>query len=272
MKICMMNSSLADMTEEIEFAGTHGFQGFELAFEYPGSTPEQVLDRSSQILDSFSSYNLARVAHTQAFLNICDCYESVRKASLRETVKAMGAARKLDINFVTVHPGFMWPPMIKREAVRRSLKSFRALLKVAGELDLTIGVENMPARFFPPLGYFNRTEDFEMLFSQVASDRLKFVLDVAHASFRESEPASNFISKLHGKLAHVHLSDNLGERDDHLPLGVGRVDYRSAMKGLRERNYDQTLTLEIFTRDRDYLLLSKKKLEELLAANPSPKQ
>ena len=264
MKICMMSSSFADPVKEIEFAGKHDFQGFELAFEHPEATPEQILKKRRQILDTFSRYNLVRIGHTQSFVNICDSSEPIRRASLQETVKALEAAHRLDIGFLTVHPGFLWPVMTGEKALKKTCESLRELLNVADELDLILGLENLPPRFFPPRGYFSKTEEFNVVFSQIASDRLKFVLDVAHASFFESDSPLKFIDKFYEKLAHVHLSDNLGQRDDHLPLGAGRVDYKTPVRELRKRNYGGTITLEIFSKDRDYLLMSKRKLEELL--------
>ncbi len=263
MKICMMGSSFADPVKEIEFAGKHDFQGFELALEYPEATPEQIPRKSKQILDTFSRYNLVRIGHTQSFVNICDFSKIIRRASLKETVKALEAAHRLDISFLTVHPGFLWPVMTREKALKETCKSLEELLKVA-DLDLILGLEILPPRFFPPRGYVSRTEEFDVVFSQIASQRLKLVLDVAHASFPESDSSLNFIDKFYEKLAHVHLSDNLGQRDDHLPLGAGRVDYETPIKEIKKRGYSGTITLEIFGKDRDYLLMSKRKVEELL--------
>jgi len=260
----MMSSSFADPVEEIEFAGKHGFQGFELAFEHPEATPEQILKKRRRILDTFSRYNLVRIGHTQSFVNICDFSEPIRRASLQETIKALEVAHRLDIGFLTVHPGFLWPVMTGKKALKKTCESLRKLLNVADDFNLILGLENLPPRFFPPRGYFSRTEEFDVVFSQIASQRLKLVFDVAHASFPQSDPPLNFIDKFNEKLAHVHLSDNLGQRDDHLPLGAGRVDYKTPIKELRRRNYSGTITLEFFSKDRDYLLMSKRKLEELL--------
>jgi len=263
MKICMMSSLLADPVKEIEFAGEHGFQGLELAFEHP-ATPEQILSKSKQILDAFSRYDLVRIGHTQSFVNICDASEAIRRISIEETIKALEAAHRLDISFLTVHPGFMWPIMTKEKALEKTCESIRKLLIAADKLNLVLGVENLPPLFFPPRDYFSRTDELEALFGQVPSDRLKFVLDIAHTNFRESDNAPKFLRKFYGRLGHVHLSDNFGQRDDHLPLGAGRVDYKTPIEKLKKRGYKGTVTLEIFSKDRDYLLISKRKLEELL--------
>jgi len=264
----MMSSSFADPVKEIEFAGKQGFQGFELAFEHPEAAPEKIFRKSKEILDAFSRYNLVRIGHTQSFVNICDSSEAIRRASLKETIKTLEAAHLLGIGFLTIHPGFLWPVMIGEEALEKTCKSLKELLNVADDLHLILGLENLPPRFFPPRGYFSRAEEFDVVFSQIASQRLKLVLDVAHASFFESDPPLKFIDKFYEKLAHVHLSDNLGQRDDHLPLGAGSVDYKTSIRELRRRKYSGTVTLEIFSKDRDYLLLSKRKLEELCGETP----
>ncbi len=264
MKICMISSLFSDPVREIEFAGKHGFHGLELAFEQPEATPEKILRKSKQILDAFSNYDLVRIGHTQSFVNICDFSEALRRASLEETIRALEAAQRLDIGFLTVHPGFLWPMMTKKKALEKTCGSLRELLNVADELNLVLGVENLPPLFTPPRGYFAKTDEFEALFNEVASDRLKFVLDVAHASFRESDPSTKFIAKFYEKLGHLHLSDNFGQRDEHLPLGAGTVDYKTPIEMLKERGYEGTLTLEIFSRDREYLLISKGKIEKLL--------
>jgi len=51
-------------------------------------------------------------------------------------------------------------------------------------------------------------------------------------------------------------------RDLHLPLGCGDVDWERAVKILKDY-YDGTITLEVFSRDRDYVLLSREKLKKL---------
>lgn len=59
---------------------------------------------------------------------------------------------------------------------------------------------------------------------------------------------------------HVHLSDNFQRFDDHLPLGVGRIDWNQALRLIRKVGYDGTMTMEVFSPDRDYVLLSAQKV------------
>jgi sugar phosphate isomerase/epimerase len=47
-----------------------------------------------------------------------------------------------------------------------------------------------------------------------------------------------------------------------MPIGCGEIDWKKVLRTLKGY-YDGTITLEIFCADRDYVLLSKRKLSQL---------
>ncbi|HSU33410.1 MAG TPA: TIM barrel protein [Bryobacteraceae bacterium] len=56
----------------------------------------------------------------------------------------------------------------------------------------------------------------------------------------------------------MHLHDNKGGHADlHLPLGTGTVPLRSAVEALQACRYDGTITLEVFSPDKRYLVFSR---------------
>jgi sugar phosphate isomerase/epimerase len=59
------------------------------------------------------------------------------------------------------------------------------------------------------------------------------------------------------------VSDNYGKEDQHLPIGAGIIDFSKVVKALKGIGYNDTITLEVFSRDRDYLKMSKKKMVEM---------
>jgi sugar phosphate isomerase/epimerase len=75
----------------------------------------------------------------------------------------------------------------------------------------------------------------------------------------------DFIRTFPDRIYHVHANDNLGKNDDHLPIGAGIIDFPEIVKGLKGIGYDETITLEVFSRDRDYLRLSRDKLAAMFA-------
>ena len=65
------------------------------------------------------------------------------------------------------------------------------------------------------------------------------------------------------RLRHVHLHDNRGTGDDHLPLGAGTLDLTGCIRALKASGYDDTITLEVFTPDTQLVRFSAEKLRRL---------
>jgi sugar phosphate isomerase/epimerase len=138
-----------------------------------------------------------------------------------------------------------------RDAVGRNAEAVAAVAARAAELGQTIMVENM--------GYaFNTPEELGPLLDAAAN--VRFHLDVGHANIRPQGQPNRLPALLDAfgdRIAHVHVHDNKGRYDEHLPLGVGSVDWPDAARRLRETGYDGTLTLEVFADEPSYTLASR---------------
>ena len=75
-----------------------------------------------------------------------------------------------------------------------------------------------------------------------------------------------FIRRFNTRLRHVHVSDNLGCRDDHLPVGEGQIDFPAVAAALNQIGYQGDLTFEIFTENRDDLVRSRDRMAAMLAS------
>jgi len=98
-------------------------------------------------------------------------------------------------------------------------------------------------------------------------DGLGFHLDIGHANLSSdgTNKTAEFVRRYKKRLLHVHISDNKGFHDDHLPLGVGSVDWAKEIGVLLKADYARTVTLEVFSTDDDYLALSLKKARKWFA-------
>ena len=75
----------------------------------------------------------------------------------------------------------------------------------------------------------------------------------------------DYLFALADRLSHVHLSDNAGQADEHLPLGApksGGIDLARELRELRNFNYNGTITVQVFG-DRRWLLASAQMVREL---------
>ena len=111
-------------------------------------------------------------------------------------------------------------------------------------------IENLP-------GDFNSVEQLGELLDPLPE--LGLHLDIGDANLLVPFNTTESILKAYGtRLHHVHLHDNKGGGADlHLPLGAGNVDVKGAIRALKNCGDDGTITLEVFTADREYLRMSR---------------
>ncbi|MCX8174656.1 MAG: sugar phosphate isomerase/epimerase [Candidatus Micrarchaeota archaeon] len=251
MIIGAMNSPKRGVVEEIALFGEMGFDFVEITLEPPAALPERVIANRKAIVDVLHSYNFGVLAHCPWYFSVAHPYERVQKAIVEEFKRAFEAAAALGAKKVTAHTEWM-PPGIQERAVMvaRTIETVGKLRGFAAELGLELLVENAWASSFS-------IREFKRLFSEVD---VGLTLDVGHASTADGEGVENYLREFRRRIGHVHLHDNDGKRDQHLPLGAGKADIGSAIRALKAQ-YDGTITLEIHSEDRDYLRLSKDKLE-----------
>lgn len=85
------------------------------------------------------------------------------------------------------------------------------------------------------------------LVDNVASDYLGLCFDIGHATLCSTLPPSRWVEMMGARLRHIHLHDNNGKTDDHLPVGKGIIDFDAFFAALRKWSPDATVSLEIIT-------------------------
>ncbi|MBO4797999.1 MAG: sugar phosphate isomerase/epimerase [Candidatus Methanomethylophilaceae archaeon] len=178
--------------------------------------------------DLLPSYDLSYSVHAPIFnINLSATSELIRKASLEETLRTMRAASGLGIKTVTIHPGsFSIPvPELDEQALRLSRESLEIIDKEAAEYGIIAAVENMPLDHIPPLiGVY--AEQLEKL---LEGTDLSVCFDIGHA---HTAGQTDAMIALSDRIANVHIHDNLGDRDSHMTVGDGNIDFRRIVRGL----------------------------------------
>ena len=81
------------------------------------------------------------------------------------------------------------------------------------------------------------------LMETVQSDRIRVCLDVGHAHYSRA-PLCQWFEQLGEWIEYLHLSDNMGEYDDHLPLGQGNIDWMMVNQCWKDLGKEIPITLE----------------------------
>jgi sugar phosphate isomerase/epimerase len=272
MRFGAMNSPSSDIRAELKSLSAMGFDYVELTIEKPGTSYPTLRQIKDQITESIMSLDIELLGHVPWRFELGSPYEhsffpyhrstGVAQVHAKQIEEAIETCHQLGIRKITVHP-----PMLTRKTRRSEgkivLREFKEsasmFVSTARALGCTVLIENLDEEAFT-------MNDFEELFSSVPE--LGFTLDIGHSNIGKFENSSfEYLRRFRDRLGHVHLSDNFGGYGDlHLPLGAGIIDFETILREIRDVGYDETITLEIFSRDRTYLQLSREKLVQALGA------
>jgi sugar phosphate isomerase/epimerase len=241
-----MNDPRSPLEAELRRIAAAGFDFVDLTLEPPGAWPVDG-KAVAQLLDELG---LDAVGHTAFYLPIASPLPELRAAAHRLFEQALDVFAAAGIRLANVHPDPA-PAVLGADAPERNADAVARLAEAAEERGLRLMVEN--------LGRFGRVEDLGPVLD--AAPGAGFHLDVGHANLGiGSGPnrTEELLEAFGERLAHVHVSDNVGVDDLHLPLGAGTVDWPAAVRALKAAGWDGTVTLEIFSDERAHLETSRR--------------
>lgn len=104
------------------------------------------------------------------------------------------------------------------------------------------------ANHYPVRIFIENAQDVDptplrMLMERVSSNRIGVCLDIGHAHYSRA-PVSLWFEQLGQWIEYLHLSDNMGRFDDHLPLGQGSIDWALVNRHWGSLGKDIPITLE----------------------------
>jgi sugar phosphate isomerase/epimerase len=257
MLIGAMNHPAEDIVNEIHWMKEMGLQFIDLTLEPPAAIVSKV--DTAVVRKALEAAKLPVVGHTAFYLPIASAFEELRRVSVDELRRCMDAFAALGARWMNVHPDRHTPMHSRGYYVGRNILSLTELLRHSEQCGVGLMIENLP-------GDFNNPEQLGELLDPLPD--LGLHLDIGHANLLVPFNMTESILNAYGaRLRHVHLHDNKGGGADlHLALGCGNVDVPRAIRALKACGYDGTITLEVFSPDREYLRYSRDLLTRLWAA------
>lgn len=258
-----MNFPVKPIADEIEAIAALKFDYLELAMDPPQAHYSVIRQHKGEILDLLAIHSLGLVCHLPTFVYTADLTESIRKASLEEMLNSLDVAAELGVSKAVLHPSYIsgLGSFVKDMIQKYASESLERIVEKAGEKGICLCLENL----FPKYDLLFEPNEFIPVFEQFPELRLTLDTGHAHLDSTDGKRVIEFIEKLGNRLAHVHISDNSGKKDEHLPIGKGTVNFPEIIRSLKKTGYDDTVTLEIFTEDRYDLTRSRERFADMLA-------
>jgi sugar phosphate isomerase/epimerase len=268
MKYGAMNFPIKPIIGEIGAIADMGMNFVELALDPPQCHYSRVKEQRREIKDLLRDRGLNLVCHMPTFVHTADLADGIRRASVAEVVHSLEVAVDLGADKVVLHPGVIkgLALHVLDQAMDLAMESLAQITQRARQLEMPVCIENM----FTGVGPFIEPDDFRPVFE--AFPEAGLVLDIAHAHIGDAhgDRIERFIARWGDRLDHLHVSDNNGRRDEHLPLGEGSVPLARTVAALNRIGYEGTITLEIFGPNGRRIIEGRERLQGLFDRYPTP--
>jgi sugar phosphate isomerase/epimerase len=184
--------------------------------------------------------------------------EARRRRAVERHRQCVESAAALGAPILVIHPGVALPEAPDLAAlVACSIASIRELAVLSEAKGVRLAVESLPPSY---LG--GRVEELVAIVDGASSEAVGICMDTGHCNL--SGNVVEWIRALGSRIISIHLHDNDGSDDQHLPPGEGSINWLAFASALREIGYSQPITLEVALREGWTLAAVKQRAAALL--------
>lgn len=247
-----------NIISEIKLAKRLGFDFPELYLEEPLKLTT-IINNKKKIKKLLSEFSAPAIVHTAFWIDFTTTENRIRKYWINESKKFIRCAAILNINMVNFHT-FMIFAINKKEKIRminNFVSSINELSSYAKKFGIKIIIENSGE------GAIKRYDEISYILKH--SPDVGFHIDTGHAFFNGGMPViKKYFNTFSKRIEHVHMSDNHGFEDEHLPIGKGTIDYKKVVAMLKKIKYNKTITFEIFRGKPIDAAKSREKIKKMI--------
>jgi sugar phosphate isomerase/epimerase len=159
---------------------------------------------------------------------------------------------------VVCHPSYDQKYYVSIEPLwlENSIDTWRKFLKMAEEMNTVIALENV---------YERDSHHLCLLLQALPSPRLCFCFDTGHFNVFSRMLLETWIKNIGPRIGQLHLHDNNGTFDEHLPVGKGTFPFQEFFRMIREQERNPIITLESHTEKDLWQMIENIKAMELFA-------
>lgn len=172
----------------------------------------------------------------------------IRGVTSHRFSQVMDAAEILKPVSMVFHPGYdRWRQGDSQEEwLGYCLDTFKPVLERGIRVGTVINVENI---------FETEPSTIKGLLDAMDSSYFRHCFDVGHWNLFKSVGMEEWFSVLGSYIAHVHVHDNHGLRDDHMPLGDGNIDFDLYFRLMKQYAPGAVYAIEAHDREKVELAL-----------------
>ena len=243
----------ASIEEAIHASAELGAECVEIIYDVPHFPPDYDQRKLAGIKELLDTHGLQVSVHASFWdLNPASHYRELWELTLEQVRRSIDACRAFGGEIVVVHFGKCPIPEARGflKGTRRRYREFiKQCLFYAQERGVTLALENAGGQ---PNTYPSTAEELREFVAGLEGAKITF--DIAHAHLAERRSGrkdtgaaiAKSIEALREHLVHVHVHDNHGKQDEHLPPGDGDINFKPVADALRAINYGGLLIAELW--------------------------
>jgi sugar phosphate isomerase/epimerase len=232
--------------EALDLASRSGFTHWYLDASLESDYPENWTSaRISLIKELSSQTGCWPIVHSNFRLPLASDVVKLRKAALGQVKSEICLAAHFRAPTV-IHGGPLVEPRkpvdARKSALGVLMESLEELRTYAASEGLEVWLENLANHSTHPFMYLATTlNDFQQIMEAIPE--LGFFVDIGHLRVNNNSYLEDF-AKLLPSTKGISLSDNFGQRDGHLPIGRGDIDFTSVLNHLIATDWSGVIALE----------------------------
>jgi len=208
-----------------------------------------VLDRFSRsefrdVADAIRGAGLSVTVHAPFFdLRPGALDRKVREVTVDRLRQVFDLVPLFEPRSVVCHAAFDEKYYISHEEqwLENSWETWSNILKMADETGTKVAIENV---------YENNPQPLRLLLEGLPNARnICFCFDTGHCNAFSRSGIEAWMDALGPRIGQIHLHDNHGDTDGHLPVGEGTFPFQRFFELLRQRGIKPMITLEPHTQE-----------------------
>lgn len=188
----------------------------------------------NEIRDMLKDYNITLGYHAPyRDFNLSSINPHILNSCIKQIKEMIEIIHNIGGDYVNTHLGYIpdyYPEITKTIAYKNCIKSVKEITKFANDMGVKLCIENDPRK--PNMLQFG--EQIETLAEIIneAEKEIYITFDIGHANTAKLD-IPKFINRFKDRLYVVHIHDNNGNNDDHLPVGDGNINFEEIFSMLK---------------------------------------